>query len=63
MAIWVQGLRKFDIKIIYIFIRLVLPVFFFEAVSGTRNVEYEWKKLNMNDNNGKISLMKVTFKL
>ena len=34
----VKYLRKFDIRISYIFIRLILPVFFFEAVSCTKNV-------------------------
>ena len=48
----------------HVFIRLILPVFFFEAVSCTKNVEHEWIKLNMNDNNGQIRLvMKKTFKL
>ena len=27
-----------------VFIRLVLPVFFFEAVSCTKNVEHEWQQ-------------------
>ena len=57
-------MSKFDIRICYVFIRLILPVFFFEAVSCTKNVEHEWIKLNMNDNNGQIRLvMKKTFKL
>ena len=46
-------LSKFDVKISNVVIRLILPAFFFEAVSYTKNVEQDWKKLNMNDNNGK----------
>ena len=45
-------LGKFDINISLVFIRLILPIFFFEGVSCTKNV---WKKLNMNDNNEKTS--------
>ena len=60
----VKYLSKFDIRISSVFIRLILPVFFFEAVSCTKNVEHKWIKLNMNDNNGQIRLvMKKTFKL
>ena len=41
-------------------VSLVLRIFFFEAVPGTKNV----CKSNMNDNNGKIGLaMKKTFKM
>ena len=57
------SLIKFDIRTSYVFIRLNLPVFFFDAVSCTKTVEHDWKKLNMNDN-GKIRLiLKMTFKL
>ena len=49
----VKYLSKFDIRISHVFVRLILPVFFFEAISCTKNVEHELKKLNMNDNNGK----------
>ena len=56
-------MSKFDIRISYIFIIVILPVFFFEAVSCTKNVEHEWKILNMNNNNKQIRLvMKMTFK-
>ena len=41
--------RKCDIRI-----RLILPALSFEAVSCTKNVEHKWKKVNMNDNDGKI---------
>ena len=34
----VKYLSKFDIRISSVFIRLILPVFFFEAVSCTENV-------------------------
>ena len=48
----------------HVFIRLILPVFFFEDASCTKKVELEWIKLNMDDNNGQIRLvMKKTFKL
>ena len=58
----VKDLSKFDIS--YVFTKLILAVFIFETVSCTKNVEYEWKRLNMNDNNGKIRLvMKMTFRL
>ena len=50
----VKNLSKFEIRISYVFIRLILPVFFFEVASSTKNVEHEWKKLNMHGNNGKI---------
>ena len=43
-------MSKFNIRISYVFIKLILPAFFFKAVSCTKNVEYELKKLNMNDN-------------
>ena len=46
--------RKFDVRISCLFIRLILPVFFFEVVSCTKNDEHEPKKLNTNDDNGKI---------
>ena len=60
----VKCLSKFDIRISYVFVRLILPVFCFEAFCCTKNVECKWKKLNMNDHNGKIRLfMKLTFKL
>ena len=56
-------MSKFDIRISYIFIIVILPVFFFEVVSCTKNVEHEWKILNMNNNNKQIRLvMKMTFK-
>ena len=46
---------KFGIRIIATqFVRLILPVFFFEAVSSTKNVGHEWKKLKMNHKNEKI---------
>ena len=48
----------------YLFITLILPAFFFETDSCTKNIEHDWKKLNMSDNNGKVTLaMKMTFKL
>ena len=48
----------------HVFTRLILPVFFFEAISCTKDVELEWIKLNMSDNNDQIGLaMKKTFKL
>ena len=57
-------MSKIDIRISLAFIRLLLPVLFFEAVSCTKNVEHEFKKLNMNDNIGKVRLVKKkTFKL
>ena len=60
----VTYLSTFDIRISYVFIRLILSVFFFEAVSCTKNVEHDWKKLDMNDSNGKIRLVtKMTCKL
>ena len=37
----VKNLSKFDIRISYVFIRLILPVFFFEVASSTQNVEQE----------------------
>ena len=49
-------LSKFNIRISCVFIISILPVFLFEVVSCTKNVEHEWKKLNMNDNNKKIFL-------
>ena len=51
----VKYLSKFGIRIIAAqFVRLILPVFFFEAASSTKNVGHEWKKLNMNHYNEKI---------
>ena len=51
----VKYLSKFGIRIIATqFVRLILPVFFFEAVSSTKNVGHEWKKSTMNHNNEKI---------
>ena len=48
-------MSKFGIRIIATqFVRLILPVFFFEAVSSTKNVGHEWKKSTMNHNNEKI---------
>ena len=41
----------------YVFIRLILPVFFFQAVSCTKNVKLELIKLNINANNGEIRLV------
>ena len=58
----VKNLSKFDIRISYVFIRLILPVFFFEVASSTQNVEQEWKKLNMHGNNGKIKKLKWRLK-
>ena len=53
----IKYLSKFHIRISFVFIRLLLPVFFFEAVSCT-------KMLNRNDNNGNIRLIiKIWFKL
>ena len=37
----VKNLSKFDIRISYVFIRLILPAFFFEVASSTKNVEQE----------------------
>ena len=53
----IKYLSKFHIRISFVFIRLFLPVFFFETVSCT-------KMLNMNGNNGNIRLViKMWFKL
>ena len=53
----IKYLSKFHIRISFVFIRLLLPFFIFEAVSCT-------KMLNMNDNNGNIRLIiKIWFKL
>ena len=57
-------LSKSDIRISYAFVRLILPVLLFEAVSCIKNVEHKFKKLNVNDNDEKIRLvMKITLKL
>ena len=57
-------LSKSDIRICYAFVRLILPVLLFEAVSCIKNVDHKFKKLNVNNNDGKIRLvMKKTFKL
>ena len=42
----VKYLSNFDVKISYVFFRLILPIFFFDPAS-TKNiykVEYEWQQ-------------------
>ena len=52
----VKYLGKFDIRISYVFIRLILPIFFFEVVSCTKNVykvqhEWQWQKNKIGHEN------------